>query len=365
MDDVTEGAILDALPTMIESASVDLDFPTPMPDNGWPPIERDDPEGILRGLSIPWMQAIWKIHEAKVPLIEVFNQKYSTNAKLLRELTAAMKTAILKILPNSDPQIIPPEIAPGINPSNKHAPTVWAVRGLNEEQTKILTDGRIWAFKSITFMAYSRTPQIPKWVLSLEGFLENNQANIEATVDSVFYSPNVYNQIVAMARDSPDYAHLDPISAAREILNTLKVTVIALESSSIVANVYIDPPTRNIATWRAWVAELRKMRFGIYLTATAYPRPISWCAGCRSADHPAHLCPFPALPGWRGPQAGNGEYAATVPALDLSLPQASSSPPKQRGAHQQNAQSSRGFHPRGRGRGAGRGTQRGRGHRGY
>ncbi|TFK77854.1 hypothetical protein K466DRAFT_607613 [Polyporus arcularius HHB13444] len=92
---------------------------------------------------------------------------------------------------------------------------------------------------------------------------------------------------------------------------TLRVTVYTLDNDTVVANVFLRSPTQSIRTRRRWILELRDITFGSYHTAIARARRISSCTGCLGVDHPSHLCPFPRMLGWNGPDAAGGpSYAA-------------------------------------------------------
>lgn len=298
----------DILPTTL-ARGVNTQDHLPQPQTQeWPVVHRDDPEAMLRGLAIPWVETIWNDPAGTIALIEVFNTRYSSSIPQNRRTAAALRGAITSATNQTSFHLVPPELAQGVNPASRMAPSLWAARGLTEQSTTVLTEQRVWTARSISFFAYPRTLSIPSWLLSLEGFIDDNQNEIERTVSSVIRSARHYDQIVLMIRQSPEHALADPHEVARTILSTLDVRVITLGNGNIIANVYMAPPTRNIRRWRAWVQDLRSTRFGIYLTATATPRAISWCAGCRSADHPAHHCPFPMTQGWLGPDAGTGAY---------------------------------------------------------
>ncbi|KAI0754832.1 hypothetical protein C8Q80DRAFT_1117417 [Daedaleopsis nitida] len=283
--------------------------PLPTPTGGWPTLHRDDPEAVIRNIAAPWVDTVWKTAPLSMVLVEPFNANHSTNLRVNRLIAAALKGAITAITGAVDFQLIPPELAPGINPSDKMAPVTWAIRDLPEDATRTLVAGKVWSLRTISFIVHPRAFTMPTWLMSLEGFVDDNPRLIRETVAASLHEPAMLEQVIAMVA-RPGMTRELQEAAAQQVLASLSVDVLTLDNGNIIANVFMNSPTDDVHKWRAWVSDLRSRRYGIYLTAFARARPVILCAGCKGADHPSHLCPFSALPGWRGPRAGDPARSA-------------------------------------------------------
>ncbi|KAI1782313.1 hypothetical protein LXA43DRAFT_1104274 [Ganoderma leucocontextum] len=291
------------LPEVVENADDDGLSATPIPEGGYPTIHRDDPEGPFLGQSRGWMWQMWRDPPGTVVFVQVWNHHYSDNIRQNRLTAERLYNAVHAITGETDFYIVPPERDPGA-PAGHDSPFLWAVRNLSPPGGQQVTNRLLWSLADITLLAFTRTVEIPRWLLSLEGFIRADEASITGTVRAVLESPEHRRRLEVMLAANPDYAGANHNDAVRSILSTLRVEVLTLNNGNIVANVYMNSPTRDVRQWRTWVSHLRRLGYGNYTNATATPREIRWCLGCRSVAHPTHLCPFPNLPGWNGPPAG-------------------------------------------------------------
>lgn len=130
-------------------------------------------------------------------------------------------------------------------------------------------------------------------------------------------------------------------------------------NGNYLVNIFIRSPTRNIREWRRWVTDLRSRRYRTFANGTGRVRYIAQCGGCHSVSHPPHLCPYPRLLGWNGPEQGEGVFGERRRADERARSLRRGFGDEQRGAR------SGGDRGRGRGRpGADRRSPRGRGNGG-
>ncbi|TFK92135.1 hypothetical protein K466DRAFT_627754 [Polyporus arcularius HHB13444] len=259
----------------------EVEHPTPIPFEGDPEVHRHDPEAHLRG-------SLGRPNEYQ------YHPEYLQSA-VHEELWCEQEDSI------GSPEA--PEY-------RGRGPVEWAITGLSSEGVECLLRRRVWSFKSITFFPRRRSLENPRWILALEGFLEDNVSNIEAAVRSTFERPQIRQRIVQMIRANPEFNSIPTEEALRRIMSTLRVSVYTLDNETVVANVFLRSPTQSIRVWRRWIQELRELTFGSHHTAIAKVRRISACAGCLGVDHPTHLCPFTRLPNWNGPEtAGGSSYS--------------------------------------------------------
>ncbi|KAI0697930.1 hypothetical protein C8T65DRAFT_697971 [Cerioporus squamosus] len=281
----------------------DDERPTPIPHEGDPEVHRHDPEAHFRGMSDNWVQALWAVPPNTSVTLSTYNPRGSRNYGVNRRTASDIRGRVAQATGESNFLVIAPDPAPSYR---GRGPVEWAITGLSPEGVERLLRRRVWSYKSITFFPRRRTLVNPRWVLALEGFLEDNTANIERAVRSTFERPQVRQRIEQMLRANPDFSAIPMDEAFRRIIATLQISVYTLDNGTVVANVFLQSPTQSIRTWRRWIQELRELTFGSFHTAIARARRISACAGCLGVDHPSHLCPFLRLPGWNGPEMAGG-----------------------------------------------------------
>ncbi len=277
--------------------------PTPIPFEGDPEVHRHDPEAHLRGMSDNWVQAVWADPSDTSITLSTFNPRYTRSYGTNRRTASDLRRFITQITGETLFLVIAPDQAPGYR---GRGPVEWAITGLTRGGVDTLLRRRVWSFPSITFFPHRRALDNPRWLLALEGFLEDNVTNIEAAVRSTFERPQVRHRLEQMIRANPEFNEIPIDEAFRRVMSSLRVTVYTLDNETVVANVFLRSPTQSIRVWRRWIQELRDLTFGSYHTAIARVRRISACAGCLGVDHPSHLCPFPRLANWNGPDSAGG-----------------------------------------------------------
>lgn len=276
---------------------------TPIPHEGDPEVHRHDPEAHLLGLSDNWIQAVWADPSNTSITLNTFNPRFTRSYGANRRTASDLRRFINQITGESTFLVIAPDQAPF---HRGRGPVEWAITGLSQDGVERVLHRRVWSFRSITFFPHRRSLETPRWLLALEGFLEDNVGNIEAAVRSTFERPQVRRRIEQLIRANPEFEAIPTDEAFRRIMSTLRVSVYTLDNETVVANVFLRSPTQSIRIWRRWIQELRELSFGSFHTAVARVRRISSCAGCLGVDHPSHLCPFPQLSGWNGPESAGG-----------------------------------------------------------
>ncbi|KAI0694975.1 hypothetical protein C8T65DRAFT_698845 [Cerioporus squamosus] len=297
--------------------------PTPIAREGDPEVHRHDPESHFRGMSDNWVQELWTDPTDTSIMLNTFNPRFSRSYGTNRRTASDLRRHVGSITGESNFRIIAPDQAPSYR---GRGPMEWAVTGLSREGVERILRRRVWSFRSITFLPHRPDLEIPSWLLALEGFLEDNVANIETAVRSTFERPQVRERIEQMLRANPEYNGIPTDEAFRRVMATLRVTVYTLDNDTVVANVFLRSPTQSVRVWRRWIQELRELTFGSYRTAIARARRVSACAGCLGVDHPSHLCPFPQMAGWNGPETAGGP-SYSVDGRELRSRQAAMSQP--------------------------------------
>ncbi|TFK94550.1 hypothetical protein K466DRAFT_593394 [Polyporus arcularius HHB13444] len=299
----------EVLPTALWDASADgATNPTPIPAGGFPIVHRDDPERAIRGMAIEWMREVWSDPPNTDSLVHVYNYRFSDDDSLNRRIAESLRSAFELITGETDFDVVPPEPEEGASRRLRDMPATWVVRGLSPRGTAVAIRRQVWSFREISFIASPRSSTSQTWLFALEGFLVGNPTKIRAAVLRVLQEADMQRWMADMVSANPAYAGWPSEQAIDDILQSLRIDMVQLENGGYVANVHMNPPTRNLREWRRWVSDLRSRRYRSFAIGTGRVRYIATCLGCGSVAHPSHLCPFPRLSGWNGPEPGEGVF---------------------------------------------------------
>ncbi|TFK80200.1 hypothetical protein K466DRAFT_605538 [Polyporus arcularius HHB13444] len=196
----------DLLPTVLRSNDHGMRFePTDEPEGGFPVIHRDDPEAGLRGMATDWIREMWTDPPNSVVLVDVFNYRYSEDDAYNRRVEENLRRAFEFISDESGFDVVPPEPEDGARTRARNLPTLWAIRGLTPDGVARALERRTWSFPSISFHTSPRSTPIPRWIMMLEGFLNDNERNIRAAILRVLEEPDMRRWLERMVSSNPDF----------------------------------------------------------------------------------------------------------------------------------------------------------------
>ncbi len=310
------------LPTALTATAPEVDRPMSTDHRLTTRVHRDDPEALIRGTSQRWVGAVWSDKPRTSVLVEVFNFHFTDNIQTNRIMVETLRQATYLISGERQVNIVPPELEDHNPRRARDAPRVWTIRGLTPAGEEAMLSRFPWSFRAVSFFTYKRAVAPDTWIMALEGFFDENHQAIVAAIREVLEEDEQWNQLVVLTRDHPELRHLPSKDRANAILESIDVRTWRLSNLNVVANIHIRPPTYDIPKWREWAGRLRSRTYGNFVNGTGTVRRVSNCLGCNSVDHPAHLCPFHDLPGWKGPRAGAGTYSPLVaPTPPINAPQ--------------------------------------------
>ncbi|RDX52616.1 hypothetical protein OH76DRAFT_1416713 [Lentinus brumalis] len=282
--------------------------PTDVPEGGFPTVHRDDPETALRGMARDWTREIWRDAPGTDVLVDVFNYQYTEDAAFNRQIADTLTHQLERITGETGFDVVPPELEEGLNLRPRDLPTMWAIRGLTPRGTARTLQRSVWSFPSISFLVSPRAVTIPSWLFMVEGFLRGDDRKIRAAILRVLGEDEMRAWLERMASANPEFEGLTTEQAVLEVVRSLRIETLQQGNGNYVSNVYMRSPTRDVREWRRWVARLRSRRYRSFAIGTGRVRAPIACSGCRSVSHPSHLCPFPLIRGWNGPQPGQGVF---------------------------------------------------------
>lgn len=270
---------------------------TPAPEQGWDTIHRNDPEELLASVDREKLPGLLEEDAECTVMVQIYNLHNPSTAQI-REITENLTLLTREITGETTFKIIPPEAARNDESSPRHATPVWPIVRLSREGARALIEGQVYSAPLITALTSPRPPRLGRFLFNLGGFGHDDDGDIIRTVWETFNGPQILPNIMRLARGNPAFSNVSPEEAASVILASLEVQVSTLDNGNLVAAVFCDSPTASLPLWRQWRDGMLGIRFRSLFNSTATARRATRCAGCHSASHLTHLCPFPMVPGW-------------------------------------------------------------------
>ncbi|KAI0349258.1 hypothetical protein OH77DRAFT_1324595 [Trametes cingulata] len=143
---------------------------TPPPsDEGFELPVLDDPEALLKGLSVIRAQALFNEGPLAAVLCRVYNVT-RPDPNQARQIATAIETAIIAATGESEPQVVPPEPERRVPRELAKYPGTWVIRNIAPASVAKLLERRILSSDDVTIFMYPIEPQIPRYLFTLEGF---------------------------------------------------------------------------------------------------------------------------------------------------------------------------------------------------
>ncbi|KAI0683416.1 hypothetical protein C8T65DRAFT_702673 [Cerioporus squamosus] len=259
MHDMEDWRDYEMLPTAVAMAPQHEGVPTLAEnprDRRWV-VHFDDPERLVSGQSAGWQQTLWS--DPTAVIFTAYNYRLTSNGVVNRHIEGAAAAS-----PHPDPTR---------SLSARELPFTWGIWGLTSRGAAMMTAIR---------------------VASLNGGSE------------------MLEWITRMARSCRSLRMISSEDRTAYILSTLEVRIADLDKGDFVANVFMEPPTDDMAEFRTWVTALRRCEFNNFLNGTGVTRAIYYCGGCRGVNHDTMKCPFPDMEGWQGTRQGALSHTAEI-----------------------------------------------------
>ncbi|KAI0718609.1 hypothetical protein C8T65DRAFT_737251 [Cerioporus squamosus] len=268
----------------------------------------DDPERLVSGQSVAWQREMWK--DQTVVIFTAYNYRYTTNGVVNRHVESAVTAMTTAITGESNFNVVPPDPDQQRILNPRDLPFTWGIRGLSAAGAARMTAVRVASSRGVSIITYPRRLGNPKWICSLVGFLRPDADVIRAAVMDALQTTRMREWLDRMTNTSRSLRKVPRGERVQLVLNSLEVRIADLDDGDFMANIYMDPPTDDMAEWREWVSELRAHRYNNFLNGSGVARRIYWCAGCRGVDHDTMKCQFPTMRGWQGTGVGGKSHTA-------------------------------------------------------
>ncbi|KAH9856128.1 hypothetical protein C2E23DRAFT_857167 [Lenzites betulinus] len=280
---------------------------TPEPAGGFPTVHHAHPEGLIEDLAMSRVDEAWKQPEGVVLFVQVANighpdvplrkPMHDEIYELIKHVTD--ETAFVPIAPQ--PEWTQPPRRPG-------TPKTWIVVGLSRRAATDLVRLGVLSCVWITLFFYERKLVVPRYLFTLTGYTTNHDNDIVESIRGAFMDDPIFSTIADLVQGHPTLQYLAPQEAAMRVASSVEVRVDQLGNGNMQAAVFCDSPTGSGQAWTIWRSNLMKIPFQSRYNPTAVAKRIELCAGCHSADHVTHKCPFPNIQGWNAPPPSTRTY---------------------------------------------------------
>ncbi|KAI0717539.1 hypothetical protein C8T65DRAFT_694198 [Cerioporus squamosus] len=187
--------------------------PTDIPEGSFPAVYSDDPKAHLRKMATEWLREMWTDPANTVVFVDPFNYRYTKNDALNRRVEENIRRAMEFIS----------ELEDGIRAHARDLPTIWAIRNLTPEGVARALARRTWSFPYISFHTSPRSTSMTRWVMMLEGFLNNNEQKIRAVIHRALGEPEMRKWREQMVAANPDFEGWPADRALEAVLRTLRI----------------------------------------------------------------------------------------------------------------------------------------------
>ncbi|KAI0641797.1 hypothetical protein C8Q79DRAFT_929791 [Trametes meyenii] len=217
-----------------------------------------------------------------------------------RKVVATLEKNLQTITGVQTIDITPPAPKPA-NLPDEEAPFSFLVKGLFPRAVDCLVERRTWLTRDFAFFAHSAEGVLTRYVGAILGLTQDNVELAVRTVRQEFFRQPVYNSLKALAAENPRFRITDKDKAVQQIIASVSVTIRPVndnDAAALVAHVYMNPPTLSKTLWQEWLDGLRARPFSAHHPRLRWSTRRTSCAGCHSADHFDHQCPFLHIEGW-------------------------------------------------------------------
>lgn len=286
---------------------------TPPPADDFPVSHRGMAGEFLVGLN-PEIIDAWCDLPAPKFFLRVFGYDGSLPHERHTTLIGLARIAfeeIAKSIGTTEPEarIAPPSPS---TPPAKHPLITFIAYGMSTALADVILKQRVWSSDDITFEALPFEPDlIPSLAICIAGFTSPDQKAAQIAIKAAWSTTTNQDRLVeTLQQHDPLFEGEDGKTDARkaisEMTHSTRVDLIDYkEQGGIPAprfNVFITPPTSDMLAWTHIKKYLFSLTYPSILIGTGRCTPLFSCQICHSFSHPRGLCPFPTVPGWKGPK---------------------------------------------------------------
>ena len=211
------------------------------------------------------------------------------------EITKSQKTVVAGLRPHEHAK------------PNASPPHTFLIYNLTELQHRTLLERAVWSSADITFRVALPLPTQPDFLFSITGLSTLATDNVRDMVLNTWQKREILLAVQDVIKAPNNQNPPTTTDALGSFLNSVELKRLDIkEKKGALApefNVYAD--ARYIQNSNVWddlrnILASQEYHSTIVGQGSVRPRPFN-CKVCHGVDHPSGLCPFPNIPGWKGP----------------------------------------------------------------
>jgi len=292
---------------------------TPVPIGGFPRTHASHSAQIFDFLDNQVLLAWFRVDHPKF-IVRVFDhtgKDVADKAAILTERIRTNITTIANFLHQGPTTIKVSPPLPAGGKTAKNLPLCFLVHSISEETSNLILAQRIWSAADITFEAHHFNCSHPPTLLfCLTGFTTQDKDTVRKTVADVWaHDENRarINDIMSMSEITDEEK---VYKATHDLIASIHIEYLDFKVTGGLSvprfNVFAISPTRDARAWTDLRSFLRILEYPTGLDGCGTAVAVPPCTICHSIAHPRGLCPFPAVPLWNGPKAGNKNAPNTM-----------------------------------------------------
>lgn len=265
------------------------------PSGGWPTVHLRDPDDVFF-LERTDQADMWKALEAPKVRVIVYDLPIGTSGEtvgIIRRVLAAAGYATAQISP------------PIASAQRRNGPNTALIYDISPEVAEALYLRHCISTILGTLIMVPINPLLPTFLATIQGLVTPDPERILVVIHVHLEGGRLGRLLLHLVSGHPSFQDYTPAQARTLILKTLRVEVWHKKFPGgidvPVANVFMQPPTLDLAQWRVLRDEINTHLFTDNMYGTDVCQMPHRCSRCRGVGHPRGLCPYPLLPDWNGP----------------------------------------------------------------
>jgi hypothetical protein len=276
-------------------------------DTKMPEIHEEHPMGPLVNIDSNQIQD-WTY---KVTTGKVLARPFGTDVHYIpnhRDIANDLMSAIKEITGLSNVSVAEPDKAPIVCQETKiKTPMTFLIHDLSDNDVTLLTDRQVWASQNLTFEIIPFPPKRPSFLFTISGIATHSEDNIKELILKTWKDTNSEAFFDTFLQETPPLFQNALYHEINRYIDSIDIKRLEIKMEggrddphfNVYANSALIPNTR------IWLDTRNFLRKCIYRSSTLGRGNVELnkfhCRLCHGKDHPKGLCPFPKIPGWKGP----------------------------------------------------------------
>jgi hypothetical protein len=271
-----------------------------------PEIHEEHPMGLLENVDPNQVQDwTFKINTGKI-LARPFNTEVHYVPNHL-DIAKELMTAIKDIVGLTNVSVAEPTKDPNSGPKDR-PPMAFLIYDLSDNDVALLMDRHIWVSQSLTFEISPFPLERPSFLFSIRGLATTSENHIKELILITWKDPISKAFFDKILQNTPPFYQNVTYHEINRFINSIDIKHLEIKTeggrddphfnvytnSSLLSNAEMWMETQNFLHRRTYRSSI--LGHGQVILDKFH------CHLCHGKDHPKGLCPFPKIPGWKGPK---------------------------------------------------------------